>query len=76
MAKVRQLLNAASVEVAKRQRICHRNRRSHSIAGGDRCLVVRDQANASKKSYCVECGNEILEKAADDLNELQSSLNR
>lgn len=75
MAKVKQVLNAVSVEEAKQKRICHRNRKKHSIAGGERCLVVRDSASGGKRNYCVECANAILDVAADDLEELRTDLN-
>jgi len=75
MAKIRQVLNTISVEEAKKKRICHRNRSKHSIAGGERCLVVRDPASGGKKNYCVECGNAIIDIAADDLARLRTQLN-
>jgi hypothetical protein len=74
MAKVKQVLNAVSVEEAKMKRICHRNRKKHSIAGGERCLVIRDPASGGKRNYCVECGSAILDVAADDLQALRSEL--
>ncbi len=75
MAKVKQVLNAVSVEEAKKKRICHRNRKKHSIASGERCVVIRDPASGGKRNYCVECGNAILDAAADDLQSLRTELN-
>lgn len=75
MAKVKQVLNAVSVEEAKKKRVCHRNRKKHSIAGGERCLVIRDPTSGGKRNYCVECGNEILDVAAGDLQVLITELN-
>jgi hypothetical protein len=75
VAKIKQVLNLVAVEEAKRKRICHRNRKKHVISGGERCLVVRDPASGGKRNYCVECGNEILDVAADDLHALRTGLN-
>jgi hypothetical protein len=74
MAKVRQLFNAVSVEVAQRRRICHHNRRKHSIAAGDRCLVVKDPATGGGKNYCHGCAIDILDRAQADLDELRHQL--
>jgi hypothetical protein len=76
MAKVKQVLNHVSVEEAQRKRICHRNRKSHPIAAGERCLTVRDPSTGGKRNYCSDCGNEILDVAADDLADLRTTLNR
>ncbi len=75
MAKVRQVMNGVSVEVAKRQRICYHNRKKHSVAKGESCLVIRDPATGGSKNYCTECGNEILDVATDDLETLKADLN-
>lgn len=74
MAKVRQLFNTVSVDVAKRRRICHHNRAKHHVAAGERCLVIRDPANSSSKNYCMACGTAILDRAQQDLNGLRSEL--
>jgi hypothetical protein len=74
VAKVRQLFNAASVEVAKRRRICHRNRRKHSIAAGERCLVLKDPGTGGTKNYCHQCAGEILDRAQGDLDDLRHQL--
>jgi len=74
MAKVRQLFNGVAIETAKRKRICYHNRKKHSIEGGDLCLVIKDPAGNGKKNYCVTCGLEILDRAADDLDALRRGL--
>lgn len=74
MAKIRQLLNGASVEMAKRQRICHRNRNKHSIAANTKCLVVRDPAGGGSKNYCSQCAADILARAESDLAALRTDL--
>ena len=73
MSKVRRVLVAVSVEVAQRRRICYHNRKNHSIEGGSACLVVKEPGNG-QKNYCVTCGMEILDRAADDLAVLRQRL--
>lgn len=75
MGKVRQVLNGVSVEEAKRQRICHHNRKKHSVSKGEACLVIRDPSTGGSKNYCIECGNEILDVASTDLDALRADLN-
>jgi hypothetical protein len=75
MAKVKQVLKDVSVEVAKRKRKCH-HKKTHSVAQGESCIVVKDPSTGGKRNYCIECGNAILDIAADDLNELRSELNQ
>lgn len=74
MARVRQLFNLVSVETAKRQRLCHHNRRKHQIAADERCLVLRNAASSGSKNYCIQCGTAILDKAQQDLTDLRSEL--
>ena len=74
MAKTRQVLKAVSVEQASRKRKCHHSGGKHRIAGGDRCLVVKEP-DGGRKNYCVDCGNAILEVAEDDLDTLRECLN-
>lgn len=74
MAKIRQLLNGASVEIAKRQRICHHNRNKHSIAANTKCLVVKDPASGGSKNYCPQCAADILARAETDLAALRAEL--
>lgn len=74
MAKVRVVLGHVSVETAERRRICHRNRESHSIAKGERCLVIREAASSGSKNYCRACAAPILDQAGSDLAELRAAL--
>ncbi len=74
MAKIRQLFNAASVETAKRRRVCHHNRRKHEVLAGEKCLVLRDAGTGGSKNYCVECGTAILDRAGEDLDALRKDL--
>lgn len=74
MAKVRQLFNGVTIEEAQRRRICYHNRKKHSIERGDLCLVIKDPAGNGKKNYCLTCGLEILDRAADDLDTLRRDL--
>jgi hypothetical protein len=74
MAKIRQLFNAATVEIAKRQRICHHNRKKHAIVAGERCLVLKDASAGGSKNYCIACASEILDQATVDLQLLRGQL--
>ena len=66
MPKVREVMGHVSVETAKGDRICHRNRKSHGIAKGELCLVIREAASSGSKNYCLVCAAPILEQAAQD----------
>lgn len=72
MPQVKRLLKDASIEVASRKRICHRNRAGHEIAMGDSCLVVKEP-EGGKRNYCAQCAAEILDQAADDLHILRDA---
>lgn len=74
MARVRRVLTAITIEVAQRKRICHHDRKHHSIEKGTACLVIKEPSGEGHKNYCVSCGLEILDLAADDLASLRSSL--
>jgi hypothetical protein len=74
MAKVRQLFNAATVEAAKRQRICHHNRKKHAITMGQRCLILKDGQGGGSRNYCIACATEILDQAKVDLDVLRWEL--
>jgi len=74
MAKVRRILSAVKIEVAQRKRICHHDRKHHSIEKGTTCLVIGGPSGEGHKNYCVTCGLEILDQAADDLASLRGSL--
>jgi len=74
MAKVKQVLKAVSVQEAGRKRKCYHSKK-HSIAKGEHCLVVKEPNYGNKNGYCLECGNEILERAQADLDKLMADLN-
>lgn len=73
MAKVRRVLGACSIETAKRRRVCHRNRKKHSIPMGTCCLVIKDPVSGGSKNYCPDCAMAILDTAADDLEQLRQA---
>ncbi len=73
MPAVRRVLSKLSVEVAKRKRICHRDRSNHSIEKGEICLVVEEDDRGSK-NYCRACAKPILEQAQLDLDSLVDQL--
>lgn len=70
---VKQVLNGVAVQVAAGRRKCNHSRK-HSIEKGDICLAVKDPYWGSWRSYCAECGAEILEVAERDLEELKVEL--
>jgi hypothetical protein len=74
MAKVTQVLRTASIETAARRRICHHNRKKHSIPAGMKCLVIKDSASGGSKNYCPECANAIFAKVDVDLAALRAQL--
>lgn len=74
MPQVRRILGAASVEIAKRQRTCARNRADHTILKGGVCLVIKDSDGGTAKNYCPVCAQAILDQAAADLQQLRDSL--
>jgi hypothetical protein len=74
MAKVRQLLHAADIEVAVRRRICHHNRKQHSIAASTKALVVKDPASGATKNYCPECAEQMFVQVERDLATLRTKL--
>lgn len=74
MPQVRRVMGTCSVETAQRRRVCHRDRRRHSIEQGTLCLVIKDPASGGSKNYCPDCALAILDQAADDLQELRDQL--
>jgi len=66
MAQVRQILKHVHVESAKRRRSCRRNR-THLIARGSPCLVIRDDGAPFTRTYCQDCALPILKRCAADL---------
>jgi hypothetical protein len=73
MAKVRDILIHVDVEVAARQRICHHNRKDHTIQKGIACLAVHD-SDGGRKNYCGPCAQEILNKAKAKLSGIERQL--
>jgi len=73
MPKIRQVLRACTVEIAKRRRTCRHDTKNHIIPKGATCLVIK-QAGVADKSYCLTCGLAILDQAADDLKDLREAL--
>jgi hypothetical protein len=67
-------LNCAVVEVAKRQRICHHNRKKHAISAGEPCLVITDSNSGGKKNYCVECATAMLDRVDQDVSDMREAL--
>lgn len=70
----RHVLKAVSVERAVNKRKCHHSRGKHGVVGGDLCLAVKEP-DGGRKNYCVDCGNEILDVATEDLTGLRKQLN-
>jgi hypothetical protein len=73
MPAVRRVLGHCFIEEARRRRVCHRNRRQHSIQRGALCLVIKDSASGGSKNYCGSCALAILDQAADDLQALRDA---
>lgn len=74
MPQVRKILGICSVQIAKKRRICHRDRKGHSIEGGTTCLVIKDPVSGGSKNYCPDHALAILDQAADDLQALREAL--
>jgi len=73
MAQVRDILIHVTVEVAERQRTCHRNRKDHSITKGIACLAVYE-GDGQRKNYCGRCAEDILIKAKAKLAGIEDQL--
>lgn len=73
MTAVRDIITHVEVEVALGGRICHRNRKKHSVLKGEKCLIIRD-SSGGKKNYCLSCAGEIIEKAKAKLLLMQQAL--
>lgn len=71
MAQTRDILGKVFIETADRKRRCH-HKSSHSIAAGERCLVIKGALPNEKKNYCHLCAVDILKKATGRLSELRS----
>lgn len=73
MAVIKSLLIRLEVETAAKKRICHRNRKTHSVIAGETCLVTIDDMGG-KKNYCKICYAEMLNKAQNDLDGIKTRL--
>ena len=73
MAKVKQVLNAVSVEEAKQKRSAIAIGRSTPLLVGNGVLRYAILPAARDGTYCIECGNAILDVAADDLEALRAA---
>lgn len=73
MAAVRDIITHVEIEVALRKRICHRNKKQHSIAAGQKCLAVHEH-DGGRKNYCLPCALEILTKAKATLLMLEQDI--
>ena len=73
MPKIRSILGACSVEIAKGRRKCSRDTKNHSILKGTPCLVIKNPT-AGSKNYCPQCALAILGQAAADLESLRAAL--
>lgn len=74
MPQIKRVLGACTIETAQRRRVCHRNRKKHSIERDTVCLVVKDPVSGGSRNYCPECALAILDVAADDLQTLRDAL--
>jgi hypothetical protein len=70
MAAIRDIIAHVEVETALHKRICHRNRRQHSVQMGEKCLAIHDQ-DGGRKNYCLPCALEILARAKTKLLTLE-----
>ena len=73
MAAVRDVFTHVVVELASRKRICHHNRKQHSILAGNKCLAVYE-AGGGRKNYCLPCGMNILAKGREKLLALEQAI--
>ena len=73
MAAIRDIITHVEVEIALHRRICHRNRRQHSVQMGQKCLAVHDH-DGGRKNYCPPCALEILTKAKTKLLRLEQEI--
>ena len=73
MPKIREVLNHVQVELAERERMCHRNR-EHAIVKGEVCLAVYEGPRRKRKNYCRACARDILTCAEDHLRSVTHQL--
>jgi hypothetical protein len=73
MAAIRDIVTHVEVETALHRRICHRNRKQHSVQMGQKCLAVHDD-DGGRKNYCLPCALEILAKAKTKLLTMEQEI--
>jgi hypothetical protein len=74
MPQIKRVLGSCTIETAQRRRVCHRNRKNHSIERDTVCLVIKDPVSGGSRNYCPECALAILDVASDDLQALRDGL--
>jgi hypothetical protein len=73
MAQVKDILVHVEVEIAGARRICHRDRKKHSITKGIACLAVYE-SDGQRRNYCGPCAKAILTKAKIKLAGIEEQL--
>jgi len=73
MAAVRDIITHVEIETAAAKRICHHDRRKHSIPPGQKCLAVYEHGGG-RKNYCVTCALAILAKATAKMSTLERDI--
>jgi hypothetical protein len=73
MAAVRDIITHVEVEIALGKRICHRNRKQHSVQKGQKSLAIHDH-DGGRKNYCLPCAMDILAAAKLKLLTLEQDI--
>lgn len=73
MAAIRDIVTHVVIEVAGKARICHRNRKNHNIAKGQKSLAIYDDSGG-RKNYCLPCAMEILNAAKVKLAAMEQEI--
>ena len=71
MAAIKSLLIRITTEVTDRKRICHHNRKNHSITAGELCLVTIDDMGG-KKNYCHLCADQMIKKVQAEIRDIEN----
>jgi hypothetical protein len=66
------LLLNVRIETARKLRRCKHNKK-HSIAGGEKAIVV-SSGQFDKKGYCLECGRKMIELTRTELDQLATDV--
>jgi len=76
MARIKSVLQRLEVRPAGRLSHCS-HKKSHEIRKGEPRFVVKARGPAAgEKGYCAACAKAMIEKAQDDLNQLDSKLSQ